>query len=158
MIVAKLREVQTKDWPQPFVDRTIDDLMELEKCVHGNDEGVGRLNRKVVSLETVAAASECLRNNGCLEMAASRDGGAAHSGHSTHNWHVTLAKQCLDRRRNISRASLDAAGSLQGFSPARPPAGPPPPTQPLPPYRPPPPRAENLCPKALLPLRQPGRC
>lgn len=33
MIYAKLREVQTRTWPQPLVDQTIDDLMALEKRV-----------------------------------------------------------------------------------------------------------------------------
>ncbi len=31
VIVAKFREVKTKDWPQPFRERMVDDLMELEK-------------------------------------------------------------------------------------------------------------------------------
>ncbi len=33
MIAAKLMEVQTKQWPQPLLDRTIDDLVDLEKRV-----------------------------------------------------------------------------------------------------------------------------
>jgi len=33
MIAAKLGEVQKKKWPQPLVDRTIDDLLDLEKRV-----------------------------------------------------------------------------------------------------------------------------
>jgi hypothetical protein len=35
MVYAKLKEVQTKKWPQPLVDRTIDDLIDLEKRVCG---------------------------------------------------------------------------------------------------------------------------
>jgi hypothetical protein len=33
MIAAKLKEVQTKKWPPSLVDRTIDDLLDLEKRV-----------------------------------------------------------------------------------------------------------------------------
>jgi hypothetical protein len=33
MIATKLYEVQTKKWPQQLVDRTIDDLLDLEKRV-----------------------------------------------------------------------------------------------------------------------------
>jgi hypothetical protein len=33
MIAAKLKEVQTKNWPQQLLDRTIDDLVDLEKRV-----------------------------------------------------------------------------------------------------------------------------
>jgi hypothetical protein len=33
MIAAKLSEVQTKNWPQPLLERTIDDLLDLEKRV-----------------------------------------------------------------------------------------------------------------------------
>jgi hypothetical protein len=33
MIAAKLKEVSTRNWPQTLVDRTIDDLLDLEKRV-----------------------------------------------------------------------------------------------------------------------------
>lgn len=33
MIAAKLQEVQSKKWPQPLIERTIDDLLDLERRV-----------------------------------------------------------------------------------------------------------------------------
>jgi len=35
MIFKKLKELETKKWPQPLIDRTLEDLFDLEKRVSG---------------------------------------------------------------------------------------------------------------------------